>query len=65
MIIFQGGEDKIVPPSVAHEMVECLKLNNVNYDYVEYPEEGHGFKLLENNIDAWSKELAFYQSLFV
>ena len=65
MIIFQGGEDKIVPPSVAHEMVECLKLNNVNYEYVEYPEEGHGFKLLENNIDAWSKELAFYQSLFV
>jgi len=65
MIIFQGGEDKIVPPSVAHEMVDCLKQNKVNHEYVEYSDEGHGFKALENNIDAWTKELAFYRSLFV
>lgn len=61
MIIFQGREDKIVPPAVAHEVVSSLAANHVPYDYVEYADEGHGFRQRENNIDAWSKELAFYR----
>jgi len=62
MIIFQGLEDKIVPPSVAQEMVDALNERDLPYSYVEYPDEGHGFRKTENNIDAWTQELAFYQS---
>ena len=60
MIVFQGGMDKVVPPSVAHEVIETLKALNLGHSYVEYPDEGHGFRNSENNIDAWTKELDFY-----
>ncbi len=62
MIIFQGAEDKVVPPSVAHEMVEALKVQKLPHKYVEYAAEGHGFRDVANNIDAWQQELAFYRS---
>ncbi len=62
MIIFQGSEDKVVPPSVAHEMVEALKVQKLPHKYVEYAAEGHGFRDVANNIDAWQQELAFYRS---
>lgn len=63
MIIFQGLEDKIVPPSVALEIVDALQKNDVAYSYVEYPEEGHGFRQIKNNIDALTQELSFYRSV--
>lgn len=63
MIIFQGMEDKIVPPSVAKEIVQALEDNDLTYSYIEYAEEGHGFKQVKNNIDALGRELAFYQSV--
>lgn len=62
MIVFQGGADKVVPPKVAHEVVNSLARNNIVHQYVEYPDEGHGFRDVRNNIDAWSKELEFYRS---
>ncbi len=65
MIIFQGGEDKIVPPALAHEMVDALLVNNINHEYVEYPDEGHGFRQSANNIDAWTRELNFYRRALV
>lgn len=60
MIVFQGGQDKVVPPSVAHEVIATLKALNLDHSYVEYAEEGHGFRQSKNNIDAWTKELDFY-----
>ena len=63
MIIFQGLKDKVVPPAVAQEMVNALKEANISHSYVEYPEEAHGFRQINNNIDAWSKELAFYREV--
>lgn len=61
MIIFQGGQDNVVPPAIAHEMVDKLKANKIPHEYVEYPDEGHGFRQIDNNIDAWSRELNFYR----
>jgi len=65
MILFQGLDDKIVPPQVAQEVVSALRQNNVSHEYVEYEGEGHGFRQTATNIDAWSKELAFYQQVLV
>lgn len=61
MIIFQGLMDKVVPPSVAQEVIDVLRNTGVEHAYVEYEGEGHGFRQTETNIDAWGKELEFYQ----
>ena len=63
MIVFQGGLDNVVPPKVAHEIIDMLKLLKLDYEYCEYPDEAHGFRQVENNIDAWTKELAFYRKV--
>ncbi|NNC99973.1 MAG: S9 family peptidase, partial [Gammaproteobacteria bacterium] len=53
MIVFQGLQDKVVPPAVAHEIIDALKKLGLEYCYVEYADEGHGFRQVANNIDAW------------
>jgi len=63
MIVLQGLQDNIVPPAVAREMVAALKSAGVEHCYVEYPDEGHGFRQVQNNIDAWSRELDFYRKV--
>ena len=44
-------------------MVAALKAAKLEYSYVEYADEGHGFRQAANNIDAWGKELAFYKKV--
>jgi len=63
MIVFQGSLDKVVPPEVAHEVVAVLNASGVDHEYIEYPDEAHGFRQIDNNIDAWTKELAFYRRI--
>lgn len=45
--IFQGEEDKVVPPSQSEEIVKALKANGVPHEYHLYPGEGHGFRKSE------------------
>lgn len=61
MIIFQGLLDKVVPPALADEIIATLQSHNIPHSYVKYPDEGHGFRSLDNNIDAWTRELNFYR----
>ncbi|MDH3280602.1 MAG: S9 family peptidase [Gammaproteobacteria bacterium] len=60
MILFQGAEDKVVPPEVSREMARVLQEHGVAHEYVEYPGEGHGFRRAETNIDALTRETAFF-----
>ncbi len=45
--IFQGEEDKVVPPSQSEDIVAALKANGVPHEYHLYPGEGHGFRKSE------------------
>jgi dipeptidyl aminopeptidase/acylaminoacyl peptidase len=45
--IFQGEEDKVVPPSQSEEIVAALKARGVPHEYHLYPGEGHGFRKAE------------------
>ena len=60
MIIFQGLEDKIVPPSQAEIMVRALEENGIMHAYVPFEGEQHGFRKSENIERALEVELFFY-----
>lgn len=40
-------------------MVDGMKANGVPVEYVLFPDEGHGFRKTENQIEGWSKIMAF------
>ncbi|MBD3190264.1 MAG: prolyl oligopeptidase family serine peptidase [Candidatus Heimdallarchaeota archaeon] len=63
MIIFQGSADKVVPPEVSREMAQILQKKGIHYQYFEYEQEPHGFRDKDNNIDALTKESAFYKKI--
>ncbi len=63
LILFQGLKDKVVPPEVSREVVDVLEKKGLMYDYVEYPEEGHGFRMTATKVDALTKETAFFASI--
>lgn len=64
MIIFQGSDDKIVTPECSREVAGILDKRGIEYKYVEYKGEAHGFKAKKSNVDSLSKEFAFYRKVF-
>jgi dipeptidyl aminopeptidase/acylaminoacyl peptidase len=48
VLLLQGLDDKVVPPSQAEIMVEALRRNHVPFAYVAFEGEGHGFRKAEN-----------------
>lgn len=60
LIIFQGMEDKIVPPAQAEMMVDALRSKGVPFAYLAYEGEQHGFRKAENIKRTAEAELYFY-----
>ena len=60
LILFQGAQDKVVPPDLSREVVELLKTKGIKHSYTEYPGEGHGFRQTQTRVDALRKETAFF-----
>ncbi len=65
LILFQGGQDKVVPPAVSREMAALLKAKGIQHGYTEYPGEGHGFRQVETRVDALRKETAFFAEIIM
>ncbi len=63
-IFFQGLKDEVVPPAQAQKMVAALKAKGIPVTYLEFPEEGHGFRQAETLQRAIAAELAFYREVF-
>lgn len=63
MILFQGSEDKVVPPELSREIANILKEKGIKTDYIEYPGEGHGFRQFDNKVDALTKESTFFKEV--
>ncbi len=64
LIIFQGLEDKVVPPSQAELMVAALDRKGLPYAYIAYEGEQHGFRRAENIKHSLESELYFYGKIF-
>ena len=64
LILFQGLEDKIVPPSQAETMFEALKKKGIPVAYVPFEGEQHGFRIAANIKRSLDGELYFYSRVF-
>ncbi len=60
MILFQGTEDKAVPPNQATDMAEALRAKGLPVALVMFEGEGHGFRQAANIKRALEAELYFY-----
>jgi dipeptidyl aminopeptidase/acylaminoacyl peptidase len=64
MILLQGLEDKVVPPSQAEVMVEALRRKGLPVAYLAFEGEQHGFRQAKNIKRALEGELYFYSRVF-
>lgn len=64
VLLMQGGEDRVVPPTQSEAIRDALAARGVEHEYVLYPSEGHGFRAAETVVDALERELAFLGRVF-
>ncbi|MCC2973358.1 S9 family peptidase [Massilia sp. IC2-476] len=55
VLLAYGGADRRVPVNHGTKFRDALMKTNKNVEWVEYPEEGHGWSLEKNNIDFWGR----------
>ncbi|HMW70669.1 MAG TPA: prolyl oligopeptidase family serine peptidase [Cellvibrionaceae bacterium] len=63
VLIFQGLLDKVVPPNQAQDLVATLKHQGTAVTYVEFAEEGHGFRQAQSIREQLAAEQVFYQQV--
>jgi acetyl esterase/lipase len=59
LLMAHGAQDRRVPVVHAAKMHNAIVAKNANVEYVVYPEEGHGWRHEEDNIDFWKRVEAF------
>ncbi|MCG8696490.1 MAG: prolyl oligopeptidase family serine peptidase [Bacteroidales bacterium] len=59
VMVLQGANDPRVLQVESDEIVEAVKKNDVHVEYVIFPDEGHGFRKKENEIEGYGKILTF------
>jgi dipeptidyl aminopeptidase/acylaminoacyl peptidase len=64
VILLQGLEDKVVPPSQAELMIEALRSKRLPFAYVTFPTEAHGFREAANIRRSIETEFYFYSQIF-
>ena len=60
MLLLQGAEDEVVPPSQSEIMVDALAAKGLPYAYLLFEGEQHGFRMAETIRTAAEAELSFY-----
>ena len=63
LIIFQGLEDKVVPPAQAEVLVDALRRAGVPFAYLTFEGEAHGFRKAETIQRVMEAELSFYAQI--
>lgn len=64
IILFQGDEDKVVPPDQSRLMFEAVRAREIPAAYVLFKGEQHGFRKAESIKRALEGELYFYSKIF-
>ena len=64
VILLQGLEDKVVPPTQAEVMARVLRDKGLPFAHITFPGEQHGFRQAANIQRALEVELYFYSRVF-
>ena len=64
LILFQGLEDRIVPPDQAEKMFDAVRAKGIPTAYLAFEGEQHGFRRAENIKRTLDGELYFYSRVF-
>jgi dipeptidyl aminopeptidase/acylaminoacyl peptidase len=64
LILFQGLDDKVVPPNQSEMMAEAARRKGLPVAYLAYPGEQHGFRKAETIVRSLEAELYFYGRVF-
>jgi len=55
LLLAYGGADVRVPLNHGLKFYDAVKAGNPRVEWIEYPEEGHGWALPKNRIDFWTR----------
>jgi dipeptidyl aminopeptidase/acylaminoacyl peptidase len=55
LLMAYGGADRRVPRAHGTRFRDAVKATNKDVEWIEYPEEGHGWRLPKNRIDFWTR----------
>jgi dipeptidyl aminopeptidase/acylaminoacyl peptidase len=64
LAVFQGADDKVVPPEQSEAIVAALRRRGVPHHYQVFPGEGHGWRRTES-IEAYYKALEAFLRQYV
>ncbi len=64
LILFQGLEDRVVPPNQAEMLFDAVKAKGIPVAYVPFEGEQHGFRIAKNIKQALEGEYYFYCKIF-
>ena len=64
MLLLQGLDDPVVPPSQSEAIAADLAARGIRHAYIAFAGESHGFRKAETVIASLEAELAFYGEVF-
>jgi len=64
LLLLQGLDDKVVPPSQSEVILEALARRGIPHAYIPFEGEGHGFRKAENVKRALEAHLSFLAQVF-
>ena len=64
LLIFQGLDDKVVPPNQSRFVADAVRVRGVPVAHIEFEGEAHGFRRFQTNVRTHQTELAFFGQVF-
>ena len=55
LLMAYGGADRRVPIEHGTAFRDAVTKGNQQVEWLVYPEEGHGWRMLETNVDFWTR----------
>ena len=55
LLMAYGGADRRVPIDHGRQFKDAVSKTNPDVEWVVYPNEGHGWRMLETNVDFWTR----------
>lgn len=59
LLLAYGGSDRRVPIAHGTRFRDAVSRTNHQVEWVEYPDEGHGWALIKNRVDFWTRVESF------